>query len=574
MGHRAARSIGVLALVLAACTSTSTSTSEAPTTTTTSPPSSTSSTAPTSTTVATPQEPRREVTIGVELPVESLNPFATVTFRDRVPGNLVWAIVYDNDPDTWEKVPDVVVDLPSRSGGITVNDDGTMTVRYEIVDGATWSDGVPIGGDDVAFTAEAMRDMAERGVGSVDPVMSTLVEATAEGPTASLTFSEPSLVVEDALWIVLPSHALEGVDRVETADATEWPSGGPFVVDTFDPVDGVRFVRNDAYWKTDADGTRLPYLDAVTIAPASRLADGEPTSPVADFVLGRFDVVPVSPSAEDLRRVEGAIEQGAELQHVRTPVIEQLTFNFADSRFAVNPESVNEIVEFRRAVASAIDPERILAEAAVPWLPETPGMLVPVGESAWSVYQNQFTVRPDLPEGAASVVTTTGNADERPRIVQALRPAFAAAGVAYEARLEDSQVFFQQTIVDGSYDIGLWAWIADGSYRGTLQLMEFLDPAASPPEGNFGNWGSGGTANDATRRFSQIVAETATTVDADRFDELVREAEGILATEVPIIPLFSRGSGLAVWPGSVTGVVHNGTRSDFTWNIERWRPAE
>ncbi len=569
MARRIVGWIVAASLVAASCTSTSPATTTSPTT-----PSTTSASATSPTTTLPPTESDHEVAIGVELPIGSLNPFAADGFRERIAGNLVWAIVYDLDPQTWEKIPDVVVDLPSRSGGITRNDDGTMTVRYEIVDGARWSDGEPITGADVAFTAEAMRDMAERGVRNVDPVMATLLAAESSGPVASLTFSEPSLIVEDALWVVLPAHTLGDIDQIETTEASLWPSGGPFVVDTFAPAGESRFVRNEAYWKTDAAGERLPYLDVVTIAPAGRLADGEPASPVADFVLHRFDVVPVSPTAEDVRRVEGAVEQGAELQHVRTPVIEQLTFNFSDTRLAVNPDSVNEILDFRRAIASAIDPQRILAEAAVPWLPETPGLLAPAGESAWSVYQNAFTVVPDLPAGAASIVTTTGNADERPRIVQALRTVFAAAGVAYESRLEDSQSFFQQTIVDGSYDIGLWAWVADGSYRGTIGLMELLDPAASPPDGNYGNWGAAGTASDATRRFSAIVDEARTTVAADRFDELVREAEAILARELPLIPLFSRGSAVAVWPDSVTGVVHNGTRSDFTWNIERWRRAE
>jgi ABC-type transport system substrate-binding protein len=45
----------------------------------------------------------------------------------------------------------------------------------------------------------------------------------------------------------------------------------------------------------------------------------------------------------------------------------------------------------------------------------------------------------------------------------------------------------------------------------------------------------------------------------------------ILAAEVPIIPVFSRGSGFATWPDAVTGVTHNGSRSHFTWNIETWQ---
>lgn len=82
-----------------------------------------------------------EVTIGVDFPVETLNPFAPNAFGVRPYGNLVWATVYDIHPDTWDRIPDVVEAMPSKSGDITINDDGTMSVTYRIVNGATWSDG-------------------------------------------------------------------------------------------------------------------------------------------------------------------------------------------------------------------------------------------------------------------------------------------------------------------------------------------------------------------------------------------------------------------------------------------------
>jgi ABC-type transport system substrate-binding protein len=565
--------VASMALAGAACTSDIAEDS----TTTTAPASSTTTMVTTTTKVTTtittapPDGFGGEVTIGLEVAVSSLNPFSDQAFRERLQGNLVWAIVWDLDPESWEKIPGVVVDLPSRSGGMVVNDDGTMTVRYEIVEAATWSDGVPITGEDLVFTVEAMRDMAERDVGSIDPVMTTLVGATADGEVATLTFSEPTLAVEDAIWIVLPSHALAGVDLTFGTGA-DWPSGGPFVVESFNPYSEARFIRNENYWKTDEDGRPLPYLDAVTITQAN---SEEPMSPVGKFALRGFDVAPVRPSAQDHRRMEGAVVAGAELQWIRTPIIEHLTFNFSDERFVANPNSVNEFFDFRRAVATNLDRERILAESGVPWLPETPGLLVPTGESAWSIYEAGITQIPELPDGATSIVTTTGNADERPKIVGALEPVFTAAGVVYESELQDSQLFFQTTIVEGSYDVGMWAWVTEPGYTGRLGLMEMLDPASLPPGGNMGRWGSGGTANDETAQFSEIVAEARTTIDPDRFDELVAEAESILALELPLIPLFSRGSGLAVWPDAVTGVVHNVRPADFTWNIETWqRPGE
>jgi len=510
-----------------------------------------------------------EVTIGVDFPIETLNPFSPDAFGENRYGNLVWATVYDIDPDTWDRIPDVIEAMPSKSDGITVNDDGTMTVTYKIVDQAMWSDGEPISGADLAFTVTAMRDMAIAAEGGIDPVMATVVGTEADGKSASITFSEPTLAFEDSLWIILPSHALEGVDLVNGTDGTDWPSGGPFVLEGEANFDELRFVRNENYWKS-VDGRALPYLDAVTI-----LATTEPGSPIGAFVAHEVDVAPIPPVPLEYDRIESAVDGGAEFHYVPTPIIEHLTFNFSDARLEVSPESVNEFIDFRRALASSIDRPQILDETGVAWYPETPGMLIPVGESAWSVYEVGIAQIPELPEGAASILSTTGNADERPKIAEALEPAFTAAGVTYKVDLQDSQEFFEATIVDSTYDVGMWAWVSDGGYARQLGMLELFDPRSAPPDGNFGNWRSGGTANDATARFSEIVDEARTTIDGVAFLDLVREAEAILATELPIIPLFSRGTGLAIWPDAVTGVAPNGSRSDFTWNIELWQhPGE
>jgi ABC-type transport system substrate-binding protein len=127
-------------------------------------------------------------------------------------------------------------------------------------------------------------------------------------------------------------------------------------------------------------------------------------------------------------RIEGAVAEGAEFHYVPTPIIEHLTFNFSDVRLEANPDSANASTDFRRALAASIDRPHILDETGVAWFPETPGMLIPVGESAWSAYEIGTTQIPDLPEGAVSILATTGNGEERPKIAEALTPTFTAAG--------------------------------------------------------------------------------------------------------------------------------------------------
>ena len=62
------------------------------------------------------------------------------------------------DGVTLELIPELVTELPTTgNGGVTVNEDGTMTVNYQIRDEAVWSDGTPISGDDFAFTVDLLQ---------------------------------------------------------------------------------------------------------------------------------------------------------------------------------------------------------------------------------------------------------------------------------------------------------------------------------------------------------------------------------------------------------------------------------
>lgn len=569
--HRRVLPALALVLVVAACTPNGGETSTTAPGTGSSPTTSdaASSTSSTSSTVP-PDGFGGVVTIGVETSVATLNPFSPNAFNERLAGNLVWALVYDIAPKTWERVPESVTVLPSDSGDIEVNEDGTMTVRYEVRRGLVWSDGTPITGEDVAFTAEAMRDMANAGVGNVPEVMGTVIATDAVDRLAYITFAEPTLAFEDALWIILPGHALEGVDLVDGTDGFDWPSGGPFVV-AERSGGAITFERNETYWKTDDAGRALPYLDSAVITDVG----DEPQSPAPDFVLRALDVALVNPWDSDLRTIEGAEPDGAVLTTAPSPVIEHITFEFAGARDDVNPASSNGSADYRRAVALSLDRPTILAETGVPWYPEVPGMLIPVGTSAWERYPYDPSQAGDLIGGVQgdseqpieARLTTTGNGDYRIRIGDVLASTFDDIGVGYEPIYLDSVLFFGETLETGAFDLGMWAWISDGGVQNQLALLDHFNPAVEPPDGNYGRWDGG----ESAERFTEIVAEAHTTVDPERFDELIAEAEDILASELPVIPLFNRAVHVAYWSDIVTGIVPNGSASTVTWNIEEWQ---
>lgn len=530
----------------------------------------------TSSTTTTTQPPDGfggELVVGTPAGVETLNPFAANALGSHLAGNAVWATVFDIDPDTWDRIPDVVTGLPSDIGSIDVAPDGSMTVRYEIRPDARWSDGVPITGDDLAFTAEAMRDLATRGVGGVDPVMATVTATDSVDRLAFITFSKATLAFEDALWIVLPEHALAGVDLVDGTDGSDWPSGGPFVVDGFDPPSSARFTRNELYWKTDADGNRLPYLDALTITEAAAGSDtNQAASPMPALLDRRLDVALPASTPEEVDAGITASGDGAAFEIVPTPVIEQLTFQLGSDRESADTGSGNDELDYRRAVATAIDRGGILDETEVPWLPEIPGMLIPRGSSPWSRYVGSRSEARDLVdssglEAPAATLTTTGNDEDRVRIGDALASRFSDIGVGYRPIYQDSVLFYGETLTEGTFDIGMWAWISDGGYDDTLRLFDTFDPTSTVAGADIGRWAEAG----GSESFSEIAAEVRSVVDPERFDELTEKAEDILADQLPLVPLFFRSAIAVWWPDVAAGIIPNGSVSDLTWNLETWQ---
>jgi ABC-type transport system substrate-binding protein len=115
----------------------------------------------------------------------------------------------------------------------------------------------------------------------------------------------------------------------------------------------------------------------------------------------------------------------------------------------------------------------------------------------------------------------------------------------------------------------MWAWVNDGGYGSVILLMEALDPVSDT--GGFNGWGVGSSASEASARYSELVVAARSTPDTAEFAAIVSEAEAILASELPLIPLFNRASHAAVWADRISNVEHNGSSSDLTWNVEGWQ---
>lgn len=497
-------------------------------------------------------------------------------------GQSYWAGVQDIDGRTLELVPDLVTELPSvANGGVTVNEDLTMTIRYNIREAATWSDGTPISGDDFQFTLDTILDPDNP---IVKTVYEDVVDSAAGDKTFEYTLAAPTTRYEMLFNVVIPKHAVEGSDFATEWNDKMWVSGGPFVFDKWEKGAFLRVVRNENYWKTDESGAELPFLNSVTF---QFIPDTD--SIVNAFQAREVDIIQPPATSETIARLQELEPDGATVEILAGPTWEHLNFQFGPGRLDRNPESVNDNINYRKAVAHAIDKNRIVEEILDGHVPPLDSF---VSTFRPSLSQNSWLQYDYNPESAAAFVeaakadtgkeevtavfSTTSNRDARVKLSELLVGMFEAVGITYRNELEDSQIFFGETLDNGRWDLGEWAYFGEPGIADLVKIFDVWDPQGAPTEGgtNYYRWGTEDSSivDDSTARFGELLDEMKATVDEEALIPLINEAEKILADNVVLIPLYARLVTAAVWGDEVAGFKHNPqTGASHTWNIEDWR---
>ena len=575
------------ALIVTACggddntsDTTATTTTQAPETTTAAP-STTAAATTTTTTEAPGKQYGGEVVVADDQEPPTLNPLAVGGDNVIVArlGQAYLAGVQDVDGYTLELIPDLVTELPTtENGGVVINDDGTMTVNYQISDEAVWSDGVPISGDDFQFTLDLhLNPDLPTDKAIYEDIISTEVGAK----TFTYTIAQPTVQYELLFGIIVPKHAVDGTDFATDWNDKMWPSAGPFVFDSWQKGEYVKVVRNDNYWKTDPEtGQQLPYLDSVVMRFIP-----ETESIITAFKGREVDVIQPPPSTDLIETLQALEPDGATVEVLTGPIWEHLNFQFGPGRFEKNPDSANDNLNYRTGVAYTINKGLIVDEILAGQVEPLDTFLVgnpSIAKNPWSKYEyNPDTAKEYFDKAKAelgvdqlhTVFSTTSNNDARVKLSELFVNMFQDVGVNYENQLEDSQVFFGETLDNGLWDLGEWAWSGSPGFSGGVSLYDLFDPEQPPPDGqNVYRWGTPDSSviDDNSKRFAEIRDELNASVDPNVLIPLMQEGEQILADELVIIPLYARLTVGAVWGDTVGGYKHNPTSATDLWNIEEW----
>jgi peptide/nickel transport system substrate-binding protein len=237
--------------------------------------------------------------------------------------------------------------------------------------GVEFSDGTPFTADDVLFAFQAAYDRRVASpIGDLLTIGHQPIAVSKVDPhTVTLTFPSPyapGLRLLDNLPI-LPRHKLAG----PLADGTfvkAWglstpPSEivglGPFVVKEYVAGQRMIFERNPRYWRRDARGVQLPYLDRLTV-------DVVPDAGAEQLRLqaGQLDMTAGEVPPESYATVKRAADAGRLKLHDLGVALDadSLWFNLKPGAFRNDPRaSWLQRDELRHAISMAVD-RRVFAD--------------------------------------------------------------------------------------------------------------------------------------------------------------------------------------------------------------------
>ncbi len=147
---------------------------------------------------------------------------------------------------------------PELAQSWKVSKDGKQ-ITFKLRSGISFSDGTPFSAEDVAYTVQQLMDPS---------LHSPTGDAFRSGPGAVDT----KILSASQITITFPA-AVAGLDRqfdqvaIVSAHSSkkEMAVLGPFMVADYKPGSTLILQRNPNYWKTDAQGRKLPYLDSIKL---------------------------------------------------------------------------------------------------------------------------------------------------------------------------------------------------------------------------------------------------------------------------------------------------------------------
>jgi peptide/nickel transport system substrate-binding protein len=481
----------------------------------------------------------------------------------------------------------------------------SMVVTYHLLSGLKWSDGAALTADDSVYSFEVASDPAT-------PVVKTAIQQTdtykaLDDITVQWT-SKPGLVtthVENYFWSPLPRHAWNGISAADlqtSPESNDHPLGwGPYKIDEWVQGDHIRLVKNPDYFRA---GEGLPKFDVLVF----RFLGDQADTNLAALLTGECDIVDQTALLEDQlqtvrqlnneKKLTAYIGLGPEWEHIDFG-IKPASYDdgysvssgdrpnfFGDARvrqafeYCSDRQSMIQQVFFNQSVIAngylppdhplyasdqttyAYDPtqgEALLDQ--VGWRdndnnPDTPRVSVGVA---------------GIPDGTPLEVNyITTSASLRKQVATILTNSLGACGIKLNVDYLSADQLYAAgpsgVLFGRQFDLAEYAWDIGSQPPCFLYTSSEIPSAANDWGGTrYGGVNATGYSNpdyDATCDAAQKSGLDPTTYAAKE-----KEAQQILATDVPEIPLFFQIKVAVARPDLCGMSMDVSSRSEF-WNLE------
>jgi len=194
---------------------------------------------------------------------------------------------------------------PYLASAVTHSSDA-KTWTLTLNQGITFSDGTPFNADAVVAHFKRLQDPATKSFWYTDAAKFTVTAP--DESTVVFQLSAPNVAFENDIagtegYIESPTAV-----KAEGADFGRKPVGtGPFIVKEYVTGDHVLVTKNPNYWRKDANGTPLPYLDAIRFVPIP-----DTKARLSSLQAGDVDLIQTADSGT----VKQALDSGLQVQKI------------------------------------------------------------------------------------------------------------------------------------------------------------------------------------------------------------------------------------------------------------------
>ncbi len=441
--------------------------------------------------------------------------------------------------------------VPGVASSWTVNASGTQ-YTFHLRPDAKWSNGTQVRAKDFVEAWRRVVDpkRASPVADTLRPVAGAAAIILGRLPPSSLGVT----AIRDDLLVVdldrpapyfpqlLTHSATFPVYSEETAKSHnphDWISNGPYVLSNWTPGSILGLRQNLSYW--DRTNVRIPNVEYIPIP--------DENAEYRQYRAGQLDITQSVPnSALDSVRAE----RPNELYVAPFLATAYYALNLRSPYFATN-------LDLRKSLALAID-RKALESTILPFGQRPAYGFVPPG--TWN-YDPQYWEWRNLPdteriEEARRLYALAGFSTDRPLRLRVLfnsnnsikQVAIAIAsmwkqtlGVDTELIDEEYRVFLNSRRDTSRWEVARLGWTADYNDAGN-----FLDTLRSASPNN--------DARYARQEFNQLLDRAASTVDQSGRRNLLQDAEKMMLSDYPILPIYFFSSKRLIKP-YVTGAKVN-----------------